>query len=79
MLRALLPRLGELVDWNPEAIKALFEAVCQEMDVKLGKVAQPVRVAVSGTTISPSIEETLVRVGKDRTISRIGRCLSVCA
>jgi glutamyl-tRNA synthetase len=77
MLEALIPRLDGLTDWLPEAIKALFEAVCEEMSVNLGKAAQPVRVAVSGTTISPSIEETLVLLGKDRTLARIRRCLAL--
>lgn len=57
-------------------MKALFQAVCDEKGVNLGKVAQPVRVAVSGTTISPSIEETLVLLGRDRTLTRMKHCLS---
>jgi glutamyl-tRNA synthetase len=76
MLADLLPRLGELPDWSGEALEAFFQAVCEEKAVKLGKVAQPVRVAVSGTTISPSIHETLVLLGKERTIARVKRCLA---
>jgi glutamyl-tRNA synthetase len=74
MLRHLLPRLEELSDWSGDAIKSLLQGACDEMDVNLGKVAQPIRVAVSGTTISPSIEETLVLLGKDRTLARVRRC-----
>jgi len=74
MLEYLLPQLGELSDWSPTGLKSFFHAVCGEKGVNLGKVAQPVRVAVSGTTISPSIEDTLVLLGKDHTMSRIERC-----
>jgi len=41
----------------------------------MGKVAQPLRVAVTGGTISPSIGETLLLLGRDRTLRRIDRCL----
>ncbi len=43
----------------------------------MGKVAQPIRVAVTGTTISPAIYDTLVILGKDRTLIRIDRCLQM--
>ncbi len=76
MLEYLLPRLGELSDWTPTGLKSFFKAVCEEKGVGLGKVAQPVRVAVSGTTISPSIEDTLMLLGKDYTMSRIERCVA---
>jgi len=76
MLEHLLPRLGELSDWTPTGLKLFFQTVCEEKGVGLGKVAQPVRVAVSGTTISPSIEDTLVLLGKDHTIARIERCVA---
>ena len=43
---------------------------------KRGHIAQPVRVAITGTTISPSIFETLERLGKTSTIARVKRCLT---
>jgi glutamyl-tRNA synthetase len=43
------------------------------LDLKMGKVAQPLRVAITGTTASPAIDETLALVGRDRTIARIER------
>ncbi|MFQ5590964.1 MAG: glutamate--tRNA ligase [Phycisphaerae bacterium] len=76
MLADLLPRLGELPDWSSSALEAFFHGVCDEKNIKLGKVAQPVRVAVTGTTISPSIHDTLVLLGKERTIARLRRCLA---
>jgi glutamyl-tRNA synthetase len=49
------------------------------MQLGLGKVAQPLRVAVTGTTVSPPIFESLEMLGKDRTLARIDRCLTVAA
>ena len=43
------------------------------LDLKMGKVAQPLRVAITGSTASPAIDETLALVGRDRTIARIER------
>ena len=43
----------------------------------MGQVAQPIRVAVTGSTISPSIGVTLALLGKDRTLARINRCLKM--
>jgi glutamyl-tRNA synthetase len=42
-----------------------------EVDIKLGKLAQPLRVAVTGSDMSPSIDATLLLVGRDRTLTRI--------
>ncbi len=76
MLEHLLLKLDAITDWSAQALRSFFQSVCEEKCVNLGKVAQPVRVAVSGTTISPSIEETLVLLGKERTITRVRHCLS---
>ncbi len=77
MLEYLVPKLRELSDWSTESIEELVKQVCDEKDVKMGAVAQPLRVAVSGTTISPTIGETLTLLGQDRTLARIGRCLAM--
>ena len=42
--------------------------------VGFGKLAQPIRVAVSGTTVSPQIIDTLILLGRERTIARIKNC-----
>lgn len=77
MLELLLPRLEACQAWTTGALDALFEKVCTEQDTKLGHVAQPVRVAISGTSVSPPIFDTLVLLGRDRTLSRLRRCLAV--
>jgi glutamyl-tRNA synthetase len=46
------------------------------MDLKLGKVAQPVRVAVSGGPVSPPIDVTLELLGREKTLARLDRALA---
>lgn len=71
-LEALIPALEALGDWNQAALEPAFEATCKALDdLKLGKLAQPVRVAVTGTGASPGIYETLEVVGQARTIERL--------
>ncbi|HUU83033.1 MAG TPA: glutamate--tRNA ligase [Phycisphaerae bacterium] len=79
MLETLLPRLESCDPWTGETLEKLFEQVCAEQDIKLGNAAQPVRVAVTGTSISPPIFDTLVLLGKEQTLARIRRCLSARA
>ena len=58
---------------------ALHEAVAQvatEMNLGLGKIAQPLRVAVSGTSVSPPIDATLEILGRETTLNRIARALA---
>jgi len=76
MLEALLPRLAALSDWSAAALESWFAETCEELGTGLGRVAQPVRVAISGTTVSPAIHETLSLLGKQRTVARITRCLA---
>ncbi|UCG16631.1 MAG: glutamate--tRNA ligase [Phycisphaerales bacterium] len=79
MLERLLPALDSLATWSPDAVEALLADVCEKYDVKLGDVAQPVRVAVTGRTISPAIGDTLMLLGKERTLTRIRNCLAAVA
>jgi len=75
ILAALRGHFDTLEPWTAEAIHERIHAVAGEFDVGLGKVAQPVRVAVSGTAVSPPIDETLAILGRDKTVRRIGRLL----
>ncbi|MEE2679324.1 MAG: glutamate--tRNA ligase [Myxococcota bacterium] len=72
ILDSLHERLSGLAPWEPAAIETIFETVRSEQgDIGMGKLAQPVRVAVTGSSASPGIYETLAALGKDRTIFRI--------
>ncbi len=76
MLEGLLPRLESLPDWTVEALQTLIETFCAEREAKLGNVAQPLRVAITGTTISPPIYDSLALLGKHSTCARVRRCHS---
>ena len=67
--------LASLDGWTEESTQAAVEAAAEGLELKLGKVAQPLRVAVTGAAASPGIGTTLVLVGRDRTLRRIDRAL----
>ena len=71
LLGTLRERLAALASWEAAAIHATIEALATERGVGLGKVAQPVRVAVSGGTVSPPIDATLALLGRERTLARL--------
>jgi glutamyl-tRNA synthetase len=73
-LGVLRARLAE-VEWTPEAIHAAVVATAEEAGLKLGKVAQPLRVAISGGGVSPPIDVTVHLVGRELTLARIDRAL----
>jgi len=71
LLGSLRERLAALGTWEAAAIHAAIEALAGERGVGLGKVAQPVRVAVTGGTISPPIDATLALLGRERSLARL--------
>ena len=72
----LRDELTKIETFSTENVKSVFHRVMEEEAVKLGKLAQPVRVAITGGTISPGIFETLSLLGKDRTIHRLDTALA---
>jgi len=74
-LRARFDLLA-LEDWEPATLEHTVKQVAQELDTKLGKVAQPLRVALVGRAASPGIEVTLGLVGKAATLRRIDKALA---
>ncbi len=64
-------RLNELKDWTSEHISATIKPLSDELGLGLGKIMQPIRIAVTGSTNAPSLDQTLVLVGKQRSIERI--------
>lgn len=67
----LYERLKGLNVWQADTIQESINEVCLHFDINMGKIAQPVRVAVTGAGMSPSIDATLALLGKERTLSRI--------
>lgn len=78
-LQALVERLESLDDWQPEALDGAIRSLAEEMELGMGKIAQPLRVALTGTAVSPSIDKTLWLVGKQRSLERIGMALAFIA
>ncbi len=74
-LERLRAALAGLDDWTPEAIQHAIEQVAEALGVKLGKVGMPLRVAVSGRGASPSNDQTLALLGREKTLQRIDRAL----
>ncbi|HYE33999.1 glutamate--tRNA ligase [Methylocaldum sp.] len=74
-LQALESKLQALDIWNREAIHQAVADTAETLGVKMGSVAQPLRVAVSGTTVSPPIDLTLELLGKTLSLSRVGRAI----
>jgi glutamyl-tRNA synthetase len=68
--------LAELADWRAEAIHALVNGVAETLGLKLGKVAQPLRVAVSGGPVSPPIDVTVALLGRDKVLARLDRAIA---
>ena len=75
-LQALHDALETVTDWREDAINQAIESVLETQPVKLGQLAQPLRVAISGTAATPSIDTTVRLVGKRRTLQRIEKALN---
>jgi len=75
-LRDLRGLLAGIVPWSAPALEAAVEKFCQERALKLNNAAQPLRVAISGTTISPPIFQSLEFLGRERTLARVDRTLA---
>lgn len=76
-LRELLPQLQSVGAWLAADIEAVVKAYAdQHCEGQIGKVAQPLRVAVTGGTVSPPIFDTLAILGKASALRRIERCLA---
>jgi glutamyl-tRNA synthetase len=69
-------RLAGLPEWNAPAIHAALNELATEANSGLGKIAQPLRVAVTGTAISPPIDATLALLGRKRTLARLDAVLA---
>lgn len=66
-----------VAEWTKEAIHQLMVDVAASFDLKMGKIAQPLRVVMTGGTVSPSIDLTIQLVGRDLSIERINNAISL--
>jgi glutamyl-tRNA synthetase len=78
-LIAIGPVLAGVSEWKAADLEAAVKAYCEQTQLGLGRVAQPIRVAVSGSAVSPPIFESLEFLGREKTLARIARCVSLAS
>ncbi|WDA40732.1 glutamate--tRNA ligase [Erythrobacter sp. BLCC-B19] len=71
ILRVICNALAAQNDWTSEALEATTKALAEEQGLGLGKLAQPMRAALTGTTTSPGIFDVLVLLGRDEALARL--------
>jgi len=79
LIGAARAELAQLGDWSAVAIHELISALVAAHHVSLGKVAQPLRLALCGGTVSPPIDATLAILGKAESLSRLAAALALWA
>lgn len=75
LLKAIHQRLSELAAWQGSLIHDEVKKCADNHQVGMGKVAQPIRVALTGNTVSPSLDVTLELVGRERTLTAIASAI----
>ncbi|MBE9528489.1 MAG: glutamate--tRNA ligase, partial [Proteobacteria bacterium] len=71
IFKELQEKLGSLETFSVEAIETIFNELMEKTELKLGKIAQPVRVALTGGTVSPGIFETIEAMGSEMVMGRL--------
>ncbi len=71
LLGGIQDRLTDESDWTSEALEASLKTMAEELGLGLGKLAQPLRAALTGQTTSPGIFDVLVLLGRDESLARI--------
>jgi glutamyl-tRNA synthetase len=70
-LETLYERFSQLQSWEKDRLQECINDVSAAFDMNMGKIAQPLRVAITGTSMSPAIDVTLALLGKKRTLLRL--------
>jgi glutamyl-tRNA synthetase len=69
-------KLSDLVNWQAEEIENMVKEIAEAAELKLGKIAQPLRAALTGTTMSPSIFSIMAILGRSETLGRLDDAIS---
>ena len=77
VIKKLSERLESLPEYTQEKLEILFKKIVKEEDLKFGKVAQPVRLALTGQTSSPGIYDLIILLGKERTLYRLKNAIRI--
>jgi glutamyl-tRNA synthetase len=70
-LRDVLPILADARDWNAASLETAVKSHAESHGLKLGRLAQPLRAALTGTTVSPGIFDVLAVLGRDESLGRL--------
>ncbi|TBR12306.1 MAG: glutamate--tRNA ligase [Lysobacter sp.] len=70
-------RLGELMTWTLESVSMVLHDIATACELGMGKVAQPLRVAITGTQVSPDIAQTVYLAGRDEALLRIDAAIAM--
>ena len=76
-LAAMREQLAGLADWSPEPIHACVKAVSEALGIGMGKIAQPLRVAITGSQVSPDIGWTVYLCGREEALVRLDAALAM--
>jgi len=76
IIKEITEKLAQLNDFTQDKIEKIFMDIVNERGLKLGQVAQPIRVVITGSTVSPGIYEVLEIVGKEKTLKRLRRIIN---
>ena len=77
VLREARTRLAALAEWTPVVIDTALRETAETLGLGLGKVAQPLRVAITGTQVSPSIDHTIYLCGREGALARLDTALGI--
>ncbi|WP_367605850.1 glutamate--tRNA ligase [Legionella sp. W05-934-2] len=74
---ALRQAFAQTSQWERNQLQEIVNDICVRMDMNMAKVAQPLRVAVTGSSSSPAIDQTLELIGKERTLQRLDTAIQI--
>ena len=75
IFKELYSELKDIDAWGNKNISNIISKLTKKFDIKIGKLAQPLRIAITGTNISPSIDDTLHLLGQEKSLVRLKRAI----
>jgi glutamyl-tRNA synthetase len=73
--KVLYEEFDNNTSWDNENIKSILNKLAEEFDIKIGKLAQPLRVAITGKNVSPGIYDTVRLLGREKTLKRLNNAI----
>lgn len=75
-LQQVTQQFNSLTTWDKQSLHQIIMNTAENFNLKLGKLAQPIRVAITGNTVSPSLDQTLALLGKNKVIKRLEQAIA---